>query len=125
MEKGTARLQFDMTQPESGPDQRRWSRHRIDVRLKASCKQDGEAITTFGRANTLSQGGMGAYIPCSLAVGTRLLLELTFPYSSAEVRVNAVVRSCEGFRYGLEFVDLRDELRAIIVNNCNASPLLQ
>ncbi len=95
------------------------------MRLKASCKQDGEAITTFGRANTLSQGGMGAYIPCSLAIGTRLLLELTFPYSSAEVRVNAVVRSCEGFRYGLEFVDLRDELRAIIVNNCNASPLLQ
>jgi PilZ domain len=125
MEKGTARLQFDMTQSESGPEQRRWSRHKIDVRLKASCKLDGKPITTFGRANTLSQGGMGAYIPCSLAIGTSLLLELTFPYSSVEVKINALIRSCEGFRYGLEFVDLRDELRMIIVTNCNASPLLQ
>jgi len=114
-----------MTQLESGPDQRRWSRHKIDVRLKASCQQGGKAVTTFGRANTLSQGGIGAYIPCSLAIGTNLLLELTFPYSSVEVKINAVVRSCEGFRYGLEFVDLHDELRTIIVTNCNASPRLQ
>jgi len=42
-----------------------------------------------------------------------------------EVKINAVVRRCEGFRYGLEFMDLRDELRTIIVANCNASPLLQ
>lgn len=125
MEKGTARLRFDITQSESGPDQRRWSRHKIDVRLKASCQQEGKAVTTFGRANTLSQGGIGAYIPCSLAIGTSIVLELTFPYSSAEVKINAIVRSCEGFRYGLEFVDLRDELRTIIVANCNASPLLQ
>lgn len=95
------------------------------MRLKASCKQDGKPVTAFGRANTLSQGGMGAFIPCSLAIGTPLTLELTFPYSSAEVKINAVVRSCEGFRYGLEFVDLHDELRTVIVSNCNASPLLQ
>ena len=114
-----------MSQSGSGADQRRWSRHKIDVRLKASCTQDGKPITTFGRANTLSQGGMGAYIPFSLAIGTILVLELTFPYSSAEVKLNAIVRSCEGFRYGLEFVDLHDELRTIIVTNCNASPLLQ
>jgi len=114
-----------MTQSGSGPEQRRWSRHKIDVRLTASCKLDGKPITMFGRANTLSQGGIGAYIPHSLAIGTSLLLELTFPYSSAEVKIKAVVRSCEGFRYGLEFMDLRDELRTIIVANCNASPLLQ
>ena len=86
MEKGTARPQFEMTQPGSGPDQRRWSRHEIDVRLKATFQQEGKVITTFGRANALGKGGIGAYIPCSLAIGTTLLLELTFPYSSAEVK---------------------------------------
>jgi hypothetical protein len=116
--------QFNMTQPGSGPDQRRWSRHKIDVRLKATFQQDGKVTTSFGRANALGKGGMGAYIPCSLAVGTTLLLELTFPYSSAEVKLSAVVRNCEGFRYGLEFCDLRDELRSIIEANCKASPLL-
>jgi hypothetical protein len=125
MEKGTARLQFAMSQPGTGPEQRRWTRHKIDVRLKATFKQDGKVITTFGRANALGQGGIGAYIPSSLAIGTTLLLELTFPYTSAEVKLSAVVRNCEGFRYGLEFLDLRDELRTMIVANCNASPLLE
>lgn len=125
MEKGTARTQFDMTQPRSGPDQRRWSRHKIDVRLKTTFQQDGKITTAFGRANALGEGGMGAYIPCSLAIGTSLLLELTFPYSSVEVKLRAVVRNCEGFRYGLEFFDLRDELRSVIEANCKASPLLE
>ncbi|HET9791447.1 MAG TPA: PilZ domain-containing protein, partial [Candidatus Angelobacter sp.] len=102
-----------------------WSRHKIDVRLKATFQQDGKVTTTFGRANALGKGGMGAYIPFTLAIGTTLLLELTFPYSSAEVKLSAVVRNCEGFRYGLEFLDLRDELRRIIEANCKASPLLE
>jgi len=117
--------QFAMSQPESGPNQRRWARHKIDVRLKATFKQDGKVITAFGRANALGQGGIGAYIPCSLPIGTTILLELTFPYTSAEVKISAVVRNCEGFRYGLEFLDLRDKLRTIIVANCNAAPLLE
>jgi PilZ domain len=66
---------------------------------------------------------MGAYIPCAIAVGAQLLLEVSFPYSSAEVKVKAVVRSCEGFRYGLEFVDVPPSVRAIIEKNCApASP---
>lgn len=113
-----------MTQAEPGPGQRRWSRHRIDVRLKVFIGGP-QGTLVFGRGNILSQGGIGAYIPCSIAIGTELLLEVTFPYSPAEVTFSAVVRNCEGFRYGLEFKDLSEKLRSLIVKNCDSAALLE
>lgn len=110
----------DMTQAEGGAHLRRWTRHRIDVRLKVAITDSAGQRTAFGRGNNLSFGGMGAYIPYAIAVGAQLVLEVTFPYSPAEVRVKAVVRSCEGFRYGLEFVDVPASVRAIIEKNCGA-----
>jgi hypothetical protein len=114
-----------MTQRESGPDQRRWIRHKIDIRLKVSFQNDGKTASVFGRANILSRGGIGAYIPASIPLGDTVLLEVSFPYSPAEVKLRAIVRNCEGFRYGLEFVSLSEEVSDIIVKNCNAAALLQ
>jgi PilZ domain-containing protein len=114
-----------MTHGEHEPDQRRWTRHRIDVRLKVSFRGEKGITSAFGRGNTLSQGGMGVYVPASIAVGETVLLEVSFPYSPAEVRLRAVVRNSEGFRYGLEFVDLRDDVRSVIVKNCGAAAILQ
>jgi hypothetical protein len=98
---------------------RRWNRHKIDIRLKVTVAlADGTEIAVFGRANTLSQGGIGAYIPASIALGAPVNLELTFPYSANEVRVKAVVRHGEGFRYGLEFVEVPREIQQTIVQSC-------
>ena len=108
-----------MIESDSSADGRRWNRHKIDVRLKVTAAQeDGAKVTVFGRSNTISQGGMGAYIPASILVGSLISLELTFPYSSNEVRVKALVRSCEGFRYGLEFVQVPREIQQTIVKSC-------
>jgi hypothetical protein len=63
---------------------------------------------------------MGAYIPCAIPVGATVVLEVSFPYSPVELKVSAVVRSCEGFRYGLEFINVPAETRAIIQKNCSA-----
>jgi hypothetical protein len=114
-----------MTQGESGADQRRWTRHKIDVRLKVTFQGEKGVTSVFGRANILGQGGIGAFIPATIPLGAAVSLEVTFPYSPAEVRLQAVVRNSEGFRYGLEFVDLREDLRNIIVKNCGAAAILQ
>jgi PilZ domain len=111
----------DVSQVEPGAHLRRWTRYKIDVRLKVTIKDGAGQRTAFGRGNNLSYGGMGAYIPCVIAVGAQLVLEISFPYSSAEVKVKAVVRSCEGFRYGVEFQDVPASVRAIIEKNCNAA----
>ncbi|HET7871990.1 MAG TPA: PilZ domain-containing protein [Terriglobales bacterium] len=114
-----------MNQGESGPDQRRWTRHRIDARLKVTFQSEKGPTSVFGRANILGQGGMGVFIPASIPVGANVSLEVSFPYSPAEVRLEAVVRNGEGFRYGLEFLDVREEVRNVIVKNCGAAALLQ
>lgn len=118
-------MELPMSHIERGPEARRWSRHKIDVRLKVTFRDDGKNSSAFGRANSLSRGGIGAYIPCAIPVGTTVSLELTFPYSSIEAKLDAVVRSCEGFRYGLEFTRVSGHVQEMIVKNCNDAELLQ
>jgi len=67
-------------------------------------------LTIFGRGSDVSQGGMAAYIPSELSVGTDVHLELSLPYVSGEqpIRVTATVRNRNGFRYGLEYSALAD-----------------
>jgi PilZ domain-containing protein len=118
-------MELPMHQVEQGPDARRWVRHKIDVRLKVSFLNDGKNNSAFGRANSLSRGGIGAYIPCSIPVGATVSLEITFPYTSTEAKLDAVIRSCEGFRYGLEFVRVSDQAQEMIVKNCSGGEVLQ
>jgi len=118
MESG---MESPMAQPEASADSRRWMRHRIDVRLKVLFPHAGNKTSAFGRGNSISHGGLGAYIPCSIPVGTTVSLEVTFPYSPSEVKIQAVVRTCEGFRYGLEFLELPEDVRSVIVKNCGSS----
>lgn len=113
-----------MAEQDSGEALRRWARYKIDVRLKVSFVNEGKPTSAFGRANSLSRGGIGAYIPVSIPVGATVGLEMTFPYSSTEAKLEAVVRTCEGFRYGLEFTRVPDEVQAMLVKNCG-STLLQ
>jgi hypothetical protein len=112
-------------QQESGEALRRWTRYKIDIRLKVTFPNDNKQGAAFGRANSLSRGGIGAYIPVSIPIGTTVRLEMTFPYSATEARLEAVIRTCEGFRYGLEFTRVPDEIQALLVKNCNAAELLQ
>lgn len=114
-----------MPQVEQEPASRRWARHKIDIRLKVSFTDDGKNSAAFGRANSLSRGGIGAYIPCSIPVGTTVSLELTFPYSSTEAKLDAIIRTCEGFRYGLEFTRVSDKVQEMIVKNCSGAEPLQ
>jgi hypothetical protein len=118
-------MELPMSQVEQGPAARRWARHRIDVRLKVSYRHERNMTSAYGRANSLSHGGIGAYIPCTIPVGDTVSLELTFPYSSTEAKLDAIVRSCEGFRYGLEFIRVSDAVQEMIVKNCGGDELLQ
>jgi hypothetical protein len=118
-------MELPMSQPDQGPAARRWSRHKIDVRLKVSFPKEGKSDFAFGRANSLSRGGIGAYIPCSIPIGTPVRLEMTFPYSSTEAKLDAIIRTCEGFRYGLEFMRVSDDMQEMIVKNCNGTEMLQ
>jgi hypothetical protein len=108
-------------QPAPSEQPRRWSRHKVDVRLKVSWVEAGSRTSTFGRGQILSHGGLGAYIPTNIPVGGTVMLEVNFPSAPVDVKVQAVVKSCQGFRYGLEFVDVPPEVRSVITKNCEAA----
>ncbi len=110
---------------QKGAQDRRWPRYKVNVRLRVSYENAGYPASAFGRANNLSHGGLGAYIPCRIPIGTTVALELTFPYSSNEVKLNAIIRSCEGFRYGLEFTQVPLTTQDMILKSCHMPVLLQ
>ena len=83
--------------------QRRWKRHKVEMRLKVFLKQDGPQKFTFAQGSDISEGGLAAYIPLELAQGESVEIEFIFPYSKSTVRVVAVVRNKNGFRYGMEY----------------------
>jgi hypothetical protein len=106
---------------------RRWERYAVDIRLKASFKRNGMPLAIFGRGSDVSQGGMAAYIPSELPVGTNVELELSLPYVSGEqpIRIAVIVRNRNGFRYGLEYVALSDTDKERLLKSLKALSLTQ
>jgi c-di-GMP-binding flagellar brake protein YcgR len=106
---------------------RRWERFSVDIRLKASFKRNGMPLAIFGRGSDVSQGGMAAYIPSELPVGTNIELELSLPYMSGEqpIRIAAAVRNRNGFRYGLEYLKLSANDQERLLKSLKALALTQ
>jgi hypothetical protein len=106
---------------------RRWERYAVDLRLKASFKRNETALAVFGRGSDVSQGGMAAYIPSELPVGTSVDLELSLPYVSGEqpIRIVAAVRNRNGFRYGLEYIAISGSDKDRLLKSLRALSLTQ
>lgn|GEM_PF-1811485 len=106
---------------EDSSEVRRWARYKIDVRIKVTVNTvPGVTTAMYGRGSDISEGGMTAYIPSALRVGAKVELELTFPGTTAAVRMRAAVRNGDGLRYGLEFLDLQDAVRNMIIHACKS-----
>ena len=100
---------------------RRWARYKIDVRIKITVKTaPGVTTAMYGHGSDISEGGMVACIPIALRIGAKVQLELTFPGATNAVTLRAVVRNSDGFRFGLEFVDLEDAVRKMIIQTCKS-----
>ncbi len=92
----------DKTAPPTYDTVRRYSRlsTNISVRVFHGAKN------TAGRGHDIGAGGMAIYVPLELTVGTSVNLSFQLPYSQMFFGVRAIVRNSNGFRYGVEFVDL-------------------
>ena len=103
----------DKTAPPTYDTVRRYCRlsTNISVRVFLGTKR------TDARGHDIGAGGMAIYVPVELAVGTSVNLSFQLPYSRIVFGVRAIVRNGNGFRYGVEFVDLTpaeaDEIQRI------------
>ncbi len=116
------------TSAESGTasrDQRRSPRYHVDVRLRLILQKDGKAQIAHGRGNDISDTGMAVFVPQELLLEERVEVEFTLPYSRQPLRVRAVIRNRNGFRYGVEFLTLSTLQREEILKLCKTLTLLQ
>ena len=80
---------------------RRWSRLPVDLTVRVVTSKGFSTTVVPGRGTELSEGGMVLYAGILLNPGDLLQLEFDMPFHS---RVPAVVRSRNGFCFGLEFI---------------------
>ena len=102
----------------TGAHARRFPRFAIDARLQVRMFQDGEFRTCWGRSTELGQDGIGATLTGNLETGEIVSLEIPLPLSPYPLKVRAIVRYCQGLRYGFEFLTLNDNQRDIIRRVC-------
>jgi hypothetical protein len=77
---------------------RRWMRHQVDLPVRVFAR--GIAPAVLGRGTELSAGGMALYVGIELKTSQTLEVEFV---AASHARVAGVIRSREGYRFGLEF----------------------
>lgn len=110
-----------MVQPGGGKFSfsRRFPRFPLDVRLQVKMFQAGEFRTCWGRSVEMGQDGIGATLTGSLETGEIVTLEIPLPLSPYPIKVRAIVRYCQGLRYGFEFLTLNEQQRDTIRRVCD------
>src|SRR5438309_6745779 len=98
---------------------RRFPRFVIDVRLQVKMFQAGEFRACWGRSTEMGQDGIGATLTGSLEPGEIVTLEIPLPLTPYPIKVRAIVRYCQGLRYGFEFLTLNTAQRETIRRVCD------
>ena len=97
---------------------RRYPRFAFDVRLQVRMFQEGEFRSCWGRSVEMGQDGIGATLTGSLEAGEIVTLEIPLPLTPYPMKVRAIVRYCQGLRYGFEFLTLSDSQRDTLRRVC-------
>jgi hypothetical protein len=80
---------------------RRWARLPVDLPVRVVTSKGFSTTVVAGRGTEISEGGMVLYAGIMLNPGDLLELEFDTPINS---RIPAIVRSRNGFCFGLEFI---------------------
>jgi hypothetical protein len=104
---------------QSWPMARQFERRTLESRISLS-GPDGSEYR--GWCNDISEGGLGATVAVPLQLGTEVGLEFAIPISPEPLRLNAVVRYTNGFRFGFEFLKLTPEQRQLVLTYVGGAP---
>lgn len=94
---------------------RRYKRHQVRVPVTLTTSA-GEVL--HGLSNDFSQRGMAFYVSGRFEVGQLVRLEFQMPTSKERVNIDALVRDCNGFRYGVEFQALNTTEEMLLSSSC-------
>jgi diguanylate cyclase (GGDEF)-like protein len=85
----------------------------LDRPIQVNTFHQGNATLIQGQARDIGEEGLGARIPCSLAINEQVTLAFSLE-ARHEYTVSAIVRHCYGFNHGFEFISIEPSLRAAI-----------
>jgi len=108
----------DHTEAAAKAYQRRFSRHRFDVRIQVSVFREGLTTTYWGRTSVLGQDGLGATLSGALHSGEVVSLEFPIPLPPHVMKLRAVVRHSEGLSCGFEFLVMTGEQKLMLHQVC-------
>jgi hypothetical protein len=97
---------------------RRYPRFGLDTRLQVRMFQDGEYRTCWGRSTEIGQDGIGATLTGGLTTGEIVTLEIPLPLTPYPIKLRAIVRFCQGLRYGFEFLTMNESQRDTVQRVC-------
>jgi c-di-GMP-binding flagellar brake protein YcgR len=107
-------------------DKRRFPRYRIDVAVKVKVKtSSGIASYCYGRGSDLSEGGMALKVAHELSRGKLVHLSVTLPHCERAIECDAVVKHRDQFQYGLEFCEIAEKDRQLLMRACQALGVVQ
>lgn len=113
-------------EPPAVAEKRRYRRYRIDVAVKVRVKtSSGIASYCYGRGGDISEGGMAVDVAHELTRGNVIRLSVTLPHCERAIECEAVVRHRSQFHYGLEFRDLAEKDRELLMRACQALGVVQ
>jgi hypothetical protein len=118
----------ESTPPEHAQDaeRRKFPRYSIDIAIKVKVPAAGGLSTyCFGRGGDVGRGGLSIHLPHELLVGKAIDLTMTLPYSDRSIQCRVVVRNREGFKYGVEFKELRPDDHALLMETCRRLGVVQ
>lgn len=75
-----------------------------------------------GRLANISEGGVAVLTPMEMRVGDTAEIEFKAPNAEGPLRLRAVLRNRNGFRYGFEFLTLSHSQRREIMRLCQGLP---
>ena len=107
-------------------EKRRHPRYRIDVAVKVKVKTSGGVASyCYGRGGNISEGGMAIDVAHELTRGNLIRLSLTLPHCERPIECDAVIRHRSQFHYGLEFRDLAEQDKILLMRACRALGIVQ
>jgi hypothetical protein len=98
--------------------QRRFSRHRLDVRIEVSAFREGATIAFWGRTSEVGVDGVGATLTGELALGEVVWIEFPVAVPPYFVKVRGIVRYTQGLHCGFEFLALTEQQRNTLLRAC-------
>jgi c-di-GMP-binding flagellar brake protein YcgR len=90
-------------------NRRRWSRIALEMRVELYAGKREPRL--YGRAVDLSEGGLSILTVDDLRIGEQLPIAFTIPQTNERFQFESVVRTKEGYKYGLEFLNVKQEER--------------